>query len=216
MKRVLVGIMAALVLAAGTTSSFALNSETMTTEIGQNFADADGDGICDNTVSSLRYIDANGDGVCDNLGTYQRSGANGNSGNSANSNGGSRSGRNYVDADGDGVCDNNGSSCRYVDANGDGVCDNAVTSLRYVDTDGDGVCDNLGTYQRSGANGNGGNSVNNNASSGNGQGKNFANSNAGSRSGRNYTDADGDGVCDYYNGCHGAGRGNGFQHGRNR
>lgn len=122
MKRVLVGIMAALVLAAGTTSSFALNSETMTTEIGQNFADADGDGICDN----------------------------------------------------------------------------------------------CGAYQKSGANGNGGNSANNNASSGNGQGKNFANSNAGSRSGRNYTDADGDGVCDYYNGCHGTGRGNGFQHGRNR
>lgn len=198
MKRVLVGIMAALVLAAGTTSSFALNSETMTTEIGQNFADADGDGICDNTVSSLRYIDANGDGVCDNLGTYQRSGANGNSGNSANSNGGSGSGRNYTDADGDGVCDNNGSSCRYVD------------------TDGDGICDNCGAYQKSGANGNGGNSADNNASSGNGQGKNFANSNAGSGRGRNYTDADGDGVCDYYNGCHGAGRGNGFQHGRNR
>lgn len=150
MKRVLVGIMAALVLAAGTTSTFATTTqmtaaeatatEAATSEIGRNF----------------------------------------------------------------------------TDVNGDGVCDNAVTSLRYVDTDGDGVCDNLGTYQRSGANGNGGNSVNNNASSGNGQGKNFANNNAGSGSGRNYTDADGDGVCDYYNGCHGAGRGNGFQHGRNR
>ncbi len=63
---------------------------------GQNYADANGDGICDN------YADADGDGVNDNCPGY----------------GNGRWGQNYADADGDGICDN------FVDADGDGDNDN--------------------------------------------------------------------------------------------
>ncbi|WP_129631054.1 hypothetical protein [Candidatus Oscillochloris fontis] len=40
---------------------------------GDNFVDADGDGVCDNTGSGTgtgtNYTDADGDGVCDNMGS---------------------------------------------------------------------------------------------------------------------------------------------------
>ena len=51
------------------------------------FADADGNGICDNRTDGQgdRFIDADGDGVCDNA----RSGQ----------------GRKYTDTDGEGICD---------------------------------------------------------------------------------------------------------------
>ena len=64
---------------------------------GRYFADANGDGICDN------FIDQDGDGICDNcvLGTGRGLGR----------------GRYFVDADGDGICD------YFVDKNGDGICD---------------------------------------------------------------------------------------------
>ena len=45
------------------------------TGAGQNFVDADGDGICDNygtgagRGNGAGFVDADGDGVCDNYGT---------------------------------------------------------------------------------------------------------------------------------------------------
>lgn len=63
----------------------------------RNFADTDGDGICDNAVSSCVYADADGDGICDACGSYHWCGM-----------AGTGSGRNFVDANGDGVCDNYG------------------------------------------------------------------------------------------------------------
>lgn len=41
-----------------------------TTNIGNNYVDANGDGICDNHGTNCgNYVDTNGDGVCDNYGT---------------------------------------------------------------------------------------------------------------------------------------------------
>ena len=57
---------------------------------GQNWVDADGDGVCDNWASGGRHqnwVDADGDGVCDNWALGGRH-------------------QNWVDADGDSVCDN--------------------------------------------------------------------------------------------------------------
>ncbi len=59
------------------------------------------------------YVDADGDGVCDN---YTYAGGNGFNGNGCGRN--PYCGQNYVDADGDGICDN------FVDNNGDGINDN--------------------------------------------------------------------------------------------
>lgn len=51
-----------------------------------NFADANGDGICDchGTGCGSYFVDADGDGACDNCGRY------------------------FTDANGDGICDNFG------------------------------------------------------------------------------------------------------------
>lgn len=70
--------------------------------ISRAYADADGDGICDNygKGNGAGYVDADGDGVCDNCGGR---------------------GRGYVDADGDGVCDNWGTRVRPQDGTGYGA-----------------------------------------------------------------------------------------------
>ena len=62
----------------------------------KDFADADGDGVCDN------YVDANGDGINDLRGT-RGEGGHGLRGS------GDCDGESFVDANGDGVCDNVGS-----------------------------------------------------------------------------------------------------------
>lgn len=92
MKKRIVSILAAVMIASiGATSAFAASNGA-----GQNFVDADHDGICDNR------------------GTDQQSGTAQNAG-----------GGNFVDADGDGICDHAGTEarCRYVDADHDGICD---------------------------------------------------------------------------------------------
>lgn len=76
------------------------------------YADADGDGICDNCnangIGCPNFVDEDGDGVCD---AYRN---------------GSCAG--FADANGDGVCDNcagAGANCPgFADADGDGICDN--------------------------------------------------------------------------------------------
>lgn len=87
MKKVLAGILStALALSLGATAAFAAGPGC-----GRYFADADGDGICDNAGSQCAYVDADGDGICDVCGAaHTRPGG----------------GRCFVDADGDGVCDN--------------------------------------------------------------------------------------------------------------
>lgn len=87
MKKVLAGILStALALSLGATAAFAAGPGC-----GRYFADADGDGICDNAGSQCAYVDADGDGVCDVCGAaHTRPGV----------------GRYFVDVDGDGVCDN--------------------------------------------------------------------------------------------------------------
>lgn len=86
---------------------------------GQNYVDADGDGICDN------FVDVDGDGINDNCPGYGNGQGRGNGQGYGNGQGcgNGRCGQNYVDADGDGVCDN------FVDADGNGVCDNYKTSM---------------------------------------------------------------------------------------
>ena len=76
---------AILALSIGTFSAFAAGPGG-----DRNFADADGDGICDYAGTVCPYTDENGDGICDLCGLGQKSGA----------------GRNFMDTDGDGVCDN--------------------------------------------------------------------------------------------------------------
>ena len=72
-----------------------------TTNIGNNYVDANGDGICDNHGTNCgNHVDANGDGICDNHGT--------NCGN-------------YVDTNGDGVCDNYGTNGSYGHHGGRGM-----------------------------------------------------------------------------------------------
>lgn len=92
-----------------------------------NFADADGDGVCDRAAAMVRasFVDADGDGICDNAGQGMHAGARGSNG------AGFGWGAGFIDEDGDGVCDNaaNGSGGGFgrgfVDSDGDGVCDNA-------------------------------------------------------------------------------------------
>ncbi|MEA4822805.1 MAG: hypothetical protein VB111_01660 [Clostridiaceae bacterium] len=100
MKKILTGILlAALIVSLGTTTAFAVSQPG-----GQNFVDANNDGICDNCDSTRHFIDANGDGICDNCeggirpmdGTGKRAG-----------NGGKEvRGYGYTDADNNGICDN--------------------------------------------------------------------------------------------------------------
>ena len=62
MKKIRIAALAAmLVLAMGITTAFAVG--------GRYYADANGDGICDNRGIHCQYVDANGDGVCDKYGT---------------------------------------------------------------------------------------------------------------------------------------------------
>ena len=67
MKKILMGTaIAALVLTVGVTGAFAAG--------GQNYVDANGDGICDNRGNYCRFVDTDGDGVCDYHGTSCRYG----------------------------------------------------------------------------------------------------------------------------------------------
>ena len=87
MRKTFVGVITAvMVLSIGATSAFAVGSGT-----GRNYADADGDGVCDRVCS---YVDTDNDGVCDNRDAC-----------SASAIAGTGHGRHFVDADGDGVCD---------------------------------------------------------------------------------------------------------------
>ncbi len=54
-------VTAALVLSLGSMHAFAAGP-------GQNFIDADGDGICDYAKTVCAFIDEDGDGICDHYG----------------------------------------------------------------------------------------------------------------------------------------------------
>ena len=106
-KKAVVGILAvSMVVSVGAVSAFAAGT-------GRNFADADGNGVCDNysveqTVSRAagalqkgsgqNFVDADNDGICDNYAVGQATGQE--TASSLNR------GQNYVDEDNDGVCDN--------------------------------------------------------------------------------------------------------------
>lgn len=67
MKKTFFGVFAAvMVFLLGSTTVFAAGPGC-----GRYFADADGDGICDNAGSICVYEDADGDGVCDNYAAGQ-------------------------------------------------------------------------------------------------------------------------------------------------
>ena len=75
MKKLLTGVLAAaLVLAAGTSTVFAVGHHgghhhglgAGTAAACAGWSDADGDGICDGCGCGRHYVDADGDGVCDN------------------------------------------------------------------------------------------------------------------------------------------------------
>ena len=100
MKKVLMGSVFAMILAAGITTSLAAPG---------GYRAVDRDGICDYTAQSSgwAYTDEDNDGVCDYAG---------------------QGGCGYADADGDGVCDYYGEGgcgrgAGFVDEDGDGVCD---------------------------------------------------------------------------------------------
>ena len=100
MKKVLMGSVFAMILAAGITTSLAAPG---------GYRAADRDGICDYAAQSSgwAYTDEDNDGVCDYAG---------------------QGGCGYADADGDGVCDYYGEGgcgrgAGFVDEDGDGVCD---------------------------------------------------------------------------------------------
>ena len=57
----IVGTVLVLVLCMGVSGVFAVERR-------HGFADADGDGVCDNYGAGGRFADADGDGVCDNYG----------------------------------------------------------------------------------------------------------------------------------------------------
>lgn len=118
MKRILLGIVAAgIILTIGATTAFAAG-------LHNRCAGGAGIGICRNGESCGYYADADGDGICDNCG------------NTAGTCTGNAACSSYVDADGDGVCDicggghgncvNGGLCGNYADADGDGFCDNAA------------------------------------------------------------------------------------------
>ena len=70
MKRTLFGVLsAAIVLSLCMSAAFAAGPGG-----GRCFADADGDGICDNAGSGCTYSDADGDGICDNYAPGQGAG----------------------------------------------------------------------------------------------------------------------------------------------
>lgn len=116
MKKIFAGIVTmGLVLVMGGTTAFAAGPRR-----GCHFADADGDGICDNAGSMCVYADSDGDGICDVCGTNSLTCLTGD-------------GTVFADADGDGICDNCGTyhwcgmagtgGGYFADADNDGICD---------------------------------------------------------------------------------------------
>ncbi|MDD2426949.1 MAG: hypothetical protein PHR78_01670 [Eubacteriales bacterium] len=127
-----------------------------------NFADEDGDGVCDNYASrpmdgtgygakngggyggngtgmnteAPNFVDEDEDGVCDNFANRPMDGT----GYGAKNGGGyggygtgmNTEAPNFADEDGDGLNDN------YADADDDGVCDNFATRVRPQDGTGNG------------------------------------------------------------------------------
>lgn len=80
------------------------NENTMKENAGQNYVDANQDGICDNKDDSNQcqnYVDIDQDGVCDNQTNEQCMSHCQN-----NDHGNQQCQQNYVDANDDGVCDN--------------------------------------------------------------------------------------------------------------
>ncbi|MFR8010384.1 MAG: hypothetical protein ACLU8W_01285 [Clostridia bacterium] len=72
MKKVLAGILSAIILASGGVAGAAAPGS----DAGRNFSDTDGDRICDNRIiaqsngeapggQGANYVDADGDGICD-------------------------------------------------------------------------------------------------------------------------------------------------------
>ncbi len=145
-KTLLSLVTAAIILSLGTTCALAAGPGC-----GGFFADADGDGICDNAYSRCAYVDADGDSVCDLCGTDHSSCVTGEC-------------AAFLDEDGDGLCDlcetyhwcdmtNVGCGSRFADEDGDGVCDYYALGQggeNFVDSDGDGVCDNYASGQGQG------------------------------------------------------------------
>ena len=116
MKKVLMGSVFAMILAAGITTSLAAPGgyrdgicDYTAQSSGWTYTDEDNDGVCDYAGQSVgwRFVDEDNDGVCDYAG---------------------QGGCGYADADGDGVCD----------YNGEGGCGRGAS---FIDEDGDGVCD---------------------------------------------------------------------------
>ena len=86
MKKTFSGVLsAAIVLSLCMATAFAAGPGS-----GHYFADADGDGICDNASNLCAYVDVDGDGIRDVCGVVHAQ----------------VGGGNFVDADGDGICDN--------------------------------------------------------------------------------------------------------------
>ena len=106
MKKIAMGIVFTMILAAGVTTSLAADSfrggcDYAGTSCGWLCVDEYNDGVCDYAgQGNCRYADADGDGVCDNYGI-------GNCGRGAG----------FVDEDGDGICDFGGGS-RPMDGTG--------------------------------------------------------------------------------------------------
>ena len=148
-KKAVVGILAvSMVASVGAVSAFAAGT-------GRNFADADGNGVCDNysveqTVSRAagalqkgsgqNFVDADNDGICDNYAVGQATGQETGQETASSQN----RGQNYVDEDNDTVCDNYDPS--RTTGRGMGVARNGL-GWNFVDAAGAGVCDHLGTGQ---------------------------------------------------------------------
>ena len=107
-KLVSLGLATALTLAMGVP---AFAAEPV---MGANYADADGNGVCDNIGTYQNFIDEDGDGICDNTGFGI---------------GRCKNGGRCVYANGDGINDNigSGNGGYFADEDGDGTCDNAST-----------------------------------------------------------------------------------------
>ncbi len=101
MKKTVLSLIAlVLILGIGTVGVFAAEGERR-----GNYADENGDGICDNRTGGQcpSYADANGDGICDNHPHDQH---NCPSGSGICNKREDCGGQNFADEDGDGVCDN--------------------------------------------------------------------------------------------------------------
>lgn len=115
-KKAVVGILAvSMVASVGAVSAFAAGT-------GRNFADADGNVVCDNYSVEQTVSRA--------AGALQKG-----------------SGQNFVDADNDGICDNYAVGQATGQETGQETASSLNRGQNYVDEDNDGVCDNLGTGQ---------------------------------------------------------------------